>query len=260
MLKNFYTLIALGALLSQNIVLAESLRKDESPTKNTRKATTTEASGFCSRIESVFIQVKMQTPDTEELKGGNTKALRAQEKSIEKSLSITKGQDLSRNTLINELTKRATTNEQKEAIEQYSSSTKNALIIRNEALSKTLASYQLLLASSSRSQKNATEKARMTFKTSLEEAKTKAVTDCTSGVPGNTVRDNLKKAIEEAQKTWKASMKNIQQEKIAHTKNSYKEQVLQIEKTYKQSMETARKNLKTVFLLQNEQEQATSTR
>jgi ribosomal protein S21 len=104
-------------------------------------------------------------------------------------------------------------------------------------------------------------KALTTLKTDIETAKTKAKSDCVSGVPGKTVRIDLKNSIQKAQKNFKKTVSSLGaiKESVTVNNDTKKTELKKIEDAFKKSIEQARVDLKNALKQRTATAVATTT-
>ena len=104
---------------------------------------------------------------------------------------------------------KATTTEQKLAVNEFISSVKQAVTVRQEAVNAYRNTYRSGVDQVLAERKNKLETAIALNKTATENAIAKAKTDCANGVDNATVRANLQNSIRNAHESFKATINGM---------------------------------------------------
>lgn len=244
---------------ARNQIMRSSTTKELA--REPRTATSTKQS-FCSQIDKVLITLDNRGSSTTEKR---TEILKKQADNRNEHRGQVDARreenEAKRKSQIAELTKRATTNEQKLAITKFSTALEEALTIRNKAVDALLVKHRAEIDNVVASRKAEIDKAHATLTASLEEAKTQAGTECANSVEGSTVRNNLKMSIQKAQETFRATVSSVEKVKdVGETRKAEKkEELKKIEGTFKKSIETARDELKMALKASRPTESSTTT-
>ncbi len=244
---------------ARNQIMRSSTTKEL--VREQRAATSTKQS-FCSQIDKVLITLDNRSSSTTE-KRTETLKKQADNRNEHRGQVDARREEneAKRKSQIAELTKRATTDEQKLAITKFSTALEEALTIRNKAVDALLVKHRAEIDNVVASRKAEIDKARATLTASFEEAKTQARTECANNVEGNTVRNNLKISIQKAQETFRATVSSVEKVKDVGeaSKAEKKEELKKIEDTFKKSIETARDELKMALKASRPTESSTTT-
>ncbi len=232
-----------GTLLSPVLALAEA----PSPKINAGK-------GICVQISDLSDkkiaaaedkQTKFQTKYTEQLKQYEEKQIAADTKLQEK-------RDEAENALlakISAFSETASTTEQKKAVSDFQTAIESARTARKTSLDSAIKAFRDGVASSSDSRKSTIDTALLTFQTSVTSAFEKAKTDCANSVSPQTIRANLKLALNGAQEKLKADKLSVS--KVGATTSvlakTRKQAVAKIVSDYKAAIRKAKADLRLVF-------------
>ncbi len=143
--------------------------------------------------------------------------------------------------LINELSHRATTTEQKATLTVFTTTFTQAQQTKNTALEALFKNYEEKIRRIEAGHEEANAQAHTKLIDSITSAQLKARADCTKGVQGNIVRTNLKHAIEEARKTFDSTMKSHNKRSAIpeNERTALKKEIKSIEETYKKTLKEA---------------------
>lgn len=217
-------------------------------TTRPRIASSTKEMGFCTQIDKIIVQIGSNSP----AQGG--KRLENVEKRSEKREEVRTQVDIKREENDNkrkaqlaELTKRASTEEQKAAVATFTTAIEKALADKKIATDALLTAHRKEVDQTVAARKATLEKASVTLTSDIESAKKKAVSDCASGVSGETVRIALKDAIQKAQQNFRTSVQTVQKETPGDKIADKKKELQVIDETFKKSVEQAKNNLKSIL-------------
>ena len=215
-----------------------------------RIASSTKQLGFCTQIEKALITInnKGMMGAEKRTEAMNNQADKREDRRTDVDMHRTENQ-AKRKSQIEELTKRATTEEQKLAVAKFSTALTEALSVKNKAIDALLATHRAEVDKAVASRKAEVDKALATLTSSIEAAKTQAKNDCANNVDGNVIRTNLKNSIQKAQESFKSSVTSIEKVKDVSeaSRNLKKAELKKIEETFRKSVESARNDLKTAF-------------
>jgi hypothetical protein len=215
-----------------------------------RIASSTKQLGFCTQIEKALITInnKGMMGAEKRTEAMNNQADKREDRRTDVDMRRTENQ-AKRKSQIEELTKRATTEEQKLAVAKFSTALTEALSVKNKAIDTLLATHRAEVDKAVASRKAEVDKALATLTSSIEAAKTQAKNDCANNVDGNVIRTNLKNSIQKAQESFKSSVTSIEKVKDVSeaSRNLKKAELKKIEETFRKSVESARNDLKTAF-------------
>ena len=215
-----------------------------------RIASSTKQLGFCTQIEKALITInnKGMMGAEKRAEAMNNQANKREDRRTDVDMRRTENQ-AKRKSQIEELTKRATTEEQKLAVAKFSTALTEALSIKNKAIDALLATHRAEVDKAVASRKVEVDKALVTLTSAIETAKTQAKNDCANNVDGNIIRTNLKNSIQKAQENFKSSVTSIEKVKDISeaSRNLKKAELKKIEETFRKSVESARNDLKTAF-------------
>jgi hypothetical protein len=143
--------------------------------------------------------------------------------------------------LINELSHRATTTEQKATLAAFTTTLTRAQQTKNTALDTLFKNYEEKIRRIEADREEANAQAHTKLIDSITSAQLNARVDCTKGVQGSIVRTNLKHAIEEARKTFDSTIKsNNKRSAIPESeRTALKKEIKSIEETYKKTVKGA---------------------
>lgn len=215
-----------------------------------RLASSTKQLGFCTQIEKALITInnKGMMGAEKRTEAMNNQADKRADRRTDVDMRRTEN-EAKRKSQIEELTKRATTEEQKLAVAKFSSALIEALSVKNKAIDTLLATHRAEVDKAVASRKAEVDKALATLTSAIETAKTQAKNDCANNVDGNVIRTNLKNSIQKAQENFKSSVTSIEKVKDISeaSRNLKKAELKKIEETFRKSVESARNDLKTAF-------------
>lgn len=225
------------------------------------RASTTSQNGFCSQIDKVLVMIN-ERGGTAAAKRADGQATRENKRTETRSEVDTRRSenDVKKNAQLAELNKRATNEEQKNAIATFTKSLTDALTVRNKAVDALLLAHRSDVDAAIASRKEAMDKALATLSADIEKAKTQAKTDCTNNVQSDTVRNTLKTSIMKAQETFKTTVGAIEKVRdVSETsRTAKKDELAKIEATFKTNIEAARNHLKET-MKQTKQLQASTS-
>lgn len=250
MTKKTHALLSLSSIAftftGSLFVLAQT---STSPRSNTQK-TTLFTSDFCSSLDS-------------SLKKIDSRNLSVQQMSLfEKSLSANKQPLLIgnidakrveisalRKIIVDELGKRATSTEDKQAINLFSSRIEEAVKKKDESVNELFLQAADVSQTSNRKRQVAIAEATSTFATRIEEAKNSARSNCRQGTPSGEVKLSFRKAVDSAQTELNSSLQTISNssEKNLLTKDAYRSKIESIMSDYRLEINNAKATLKKNF-------------
>lgn len=157
--------------------------------------------------------------------------------------------DARRDAQAAKLTERATTPEQKTAVETFVSTLHDAIAARRAAVDAAREAFRTGVDKVRSDRKTAVENAFSTFKTSVNTALEKATTDCTSGVASKTVRTQTISALKSARTALQTTMKGIEKNKtsVEALKTSRNTAIKKAQDDFKAALEKAKTDLKAAF-------------
>jgi len=215
-----------------------------------RASSTNRNVGFCSQIDKALVYL-----DTKAINFGEKKEdavnNRTEKREDHRSEVDTRRADneVKRNNQLEELSKRATTDAQKAALEAFRTSMNTALTERKKTVDAILLAHRTDIDKVVAARKTGAGEALVTLKADIEAVKTQAKSDCTNNIAGDTVRTNLKNAIQKAQEKFRETMKSLEKVKDVSeaSRETRKQELQKAEDTFKKSVEDARNNLKAAL-------------
>ena len=243
----------LASLLSPSILFAQTPRQELRQVIRQDRAlasSTGEQINFCTEIDTVLAtidtastrvtekktQIEINRADKKQVLVGNIAAKRTE---VETAKLV----------LLNELQIRVKTPAQQQALDAFTIKARNANITKNNAIDLLIKNEQASVAEALLARDIEIAKATSTLKTALNDAKTKAKTDCTTGVNPQTVRKTLRESVEKALQNFRTKILLIQKNQTVSkvTKDVKKEDVKKIMLTYQTTMKQAREELKAAL-------------
>ena len=235
-------------LLQDKELIRSNKLNNASATKTRLASSTKKDFGFCSQIDKIVIQVDGKSTAAEEKRVENLTSREEKRKNIRSEVDIHREEnDSKRKAQLEELSRRATTEEQKEAVLAFTTALEKALITKKTATDALIEAHREEIDKKSAARKITIEQAVVTLKADIETAKKKAVSDCATGVQGDDVRVNLKNAIQKAQATFKTTVQPLQKNNDTSKQDMKKQELRTIEETFRKSVEVAKNNLKAAF-------------
>lgn len=239
---------AQGVIKDRKIEAKAEFKVNASTTRP-RLASSTKEIGFCSQIDKIIVQIGNGGQTSGEKRVENIEKREEKRAEVRTEVDVRREEnDTARKAQLEELTRRATTEEQKVAVLAFTEAVNKALATKKTAVDTLLAEHRKEVDQTASARKSAVEKALSTLTASIEAAKVKAKADCATGIAGDQVRTSLKESILKAQQTFRATMQSLQKETLSSSKNDKKkEELREIEATFKKSVEQAKNNLKAAF-------------
>ncbi|MCX6781620.1 MAG: hypothetical protein NTW66_00640 [Candidatus Magasanikbacteria bacterium] len=209
---------------------------------------------FCSRLASynaaketkiAELENKLSAKRTEQEGLFEKRHAERDNKLIEKRTDL----DSRRVTGYEKLLGKATTDEQKAAVEKFQLSVEAAVVVRRAAIDVAITNYRTGLDKAITDRKAGMDAALATYKVTIKAVENKAVADCAAGVESATVRTDLKSSIEAARDKFKtdraAVVKVSDQVKALNAvrKAAFDKAIAD----FKMAVESAKNELKTVF-------------
>jgi hypothetical protein len=232
---------------NRKMELKTEIRMNASTTRP-KMASSTRENSFCAQIDKILVQVDIKGLTGAEKRTENV--INREEKREESRTKIDlhrEENDIKRKTQLEELTRRATTTEQKAAVLAFTTIVEKALSDKKIALDALLLAHRNEVDKITASRKIIIEKAITLLRADIEAVKTKAKLDCTSGVAGDSVRTTLKDSIQKSQQTFRITMQSLEKDTLSLKRESKKEELRAIEMAFKKSVEQAKNNLKTAL-------------
>jgi len=215
-----------------------------------RASSTNQGLGFCSQIDKVLVSVDARG-STSGVKRTEALDNRSEKREDKRSdIDIRRAEnEVKRNNQFEELAKRVTTDAQKAALEAFRTSMTAALAERKKTVDAILLAHTTEVDTVMAARKAGADKALVTLKADIETAKTQAKSDCANNVAGDTVRTNLKNAIQQAQEKFRDTLKSLEKVKDVSqaSREARKQELQKAEDTFKKSVELAKNNLKTAL-------------
>jgi hypothetical protein len=173
-------------------------------------------------------------------------------KSQERTTEIDKtrsASDVKREEAKTELLSKATTPEQKAAVEKYSASLKAAILVRRQAVDVARAQFQTDLDALIGNNGTAQKEAYAAYLATLESAFSTALADCEAGKDLNTVREAHKNTVKTAREAFKKANEGKKDNKAAIAKilDARKKAVGEAKSAFQKTMDAARTELKSVL-------------
>lgn len=250
-LKRVETRDAVRANASATRMQQKEMRPDTrlaASTTRPRIASSTRDNGFCSQIDKILVQIGNGGQTSGEKRTENIEKRDEKRTEVRTEVDTRREEnDTKRKSQLSELTRRATTDEQKAAVLAFTTAIEKALLDKKTATDALLAAHRKEVDLVVASRREATDKALATLKADIETAKSKAKADCSNSVTGESVRTTLKDSIQRAQQAFRTTMQSIQKDTASSKREDKKEELKTIEATFKKSVEQARNNLKAAF-------------
>lgn len=232
----------------QNKETIRSTQLVNASTTRIRVASSTREVGFCSQIDKILVQVDTKTTLPGEKRVENITNREEKRVVTRSEVDATREEnDSKRKIQLEELTRRATTEEQKAAVTAFITAVEKALATKKASTDTLLETHRAEIDKNVATRKSAIEKATATLKTDIETAKAKAKSDCANGVNGDTVRTTLKDSIQKAQAAFRTTLQPLQNTADTTKQEAKKKELKVIEDTFKKSVEQAKNNLKSAF-------------
>jgi hypothetical protein len=256
-MKKLLSSLLLSSILLPSFVSAitlsekETLKKTDTHSTSTSQqpASSTQKLGFCAQIDKAFVYL-----DNKAMGRGEKKELKASQQNEKNKEARTEANihpnenNTKREKLIEELTKRASTTEQKAALTNFITAMNKATLDKTTATDALIAAYKNEVAKISSTRKATIDTALTTLTTDIEAAKAKAKSDCKNNVQGELVRKNLKDSLQKAQEKFNATIAPLQKNAPTTTVELRKKELQVIEDTFKKSVERAKNDLKASFI------------
>ncbi len=217
------------------------------PSTHPRVASSTKEIGFCSQIDKILIRIGTQELTSKEKKDTSIRNHEEKEKTptvldIRRIENETK-----RKIQFEELSRRATTTEQKQALATFKVTLEKAVLDRKKSIDSLILLHRNEIDERRAIRDDITKKNVDILTTTINAAKKQALKDCTHGKPGSEVRANLKEAILQAQKTFKDTTQ-LQKKDLPILQITTKKKEMEIiETTFKKTIEEAKSNLQASF-------------
>jgi hypothetical protein len=209
-MKKIFSIILVTTLLVPTFTSAESVH-DALKTRTQKRlsasttiaitASTTKVTGFCAKIDKAVISIETKGSAIETKRIENENKTSHKLDKIPREVETRRNEnEIKRKVQLDELSKRATTDIQKTAVEIFITVFNKALADKNAAIDTVLVSHRQAVDLAMSTRNAVINKAVATLKNDVTLAKSQAKTDCDKGVPGDTVRTNLKNAIVDSEK------------------------------------------------------------
>lgn len=239
------TAVLLGVTTSVSAI-ADHNKMGEQPQAQTAAKSCERLDTVSGKLISNLNQKKSEASDKRADKKDGSKERRQQAVS---NLAKQRGEwDAKRAKSFDELRSKATTDEQKTAVEAYITSISSAITTRRASYDSAQASFRSgvdALLAQQRAQGNT---ATNTLQTQIDTAVAKAKASCQAGTPIDQVLATLKTDIKSAQETFRQSRKATDiNPQLTALKKIRKNAFQSATDAYKQASETARTDLKTAF-------------
>ncbi len=253
-MKKILSTLIMSSLLIPTFVAANErrgekieLRQNGSSTR-LKMASSTRENGFCSQIDKIFVHIETKGVQGGEKRSENVIKREEKRDKMRTEIDIKREENnTKRKTQLEELTLRATTDEQKKAVLLFSTAVDKALADKKTAIDALLATHRTEVNQYTSARKTSIDNALATLKKEIEVAKTKAKSDCATGATGEVVRTTLKDSIQKAQQSFKATMQSLKKDTRPYKKDAKKQELQTIEDMFKKSVEQAKINLKAAF-------------
>lgn len=258
-MKKIFSTFLLYSLVTPSLVLAltppptkedEAYQREKGKTyqKIEQQKVTIKELGFCEQIDKalVYIDTKSANIEGKKVEKIAEKDEKVQEPRSQKNSSFDDN-DAKRRVQFNELIKRATTTEQKNAVAKFTETLNNALTTKKVATDTVIAAHKKEIDQILATRRSSTEKALATLKAAIEVAKTKAKADCKNNVSGDIVIKNLRSSIQEAQSAFQATTRPLAQDTRTEKYDTRKKELQAIEETFKKSVLQSKKDLQASF-------------
>lgn len=253
------TLIA--AMLVPSLTLAqtnrERIEKARSTAQERRASSTPNGQGgknFCDNIDTVLSKMNEVRGDVRD--GRDEKRETRDAKMADKRGTKTAAlddrrasHDENRSAAYEKMYSRATTTEQKAAVDTFKAAVEAAVAKRKAAVDAAITAYRSAVDKLLSDRRAAVDSAAATHKSAIEAAQAKAKADCASGVDPATVRSSLRNSIQEANIAFKEAAKRPedlkqQVEALRDTRDAAVKAALD---TFKAEYETAKNALKAAL-------------
>ncbi len=232
------------------------------PSSNNNPATSSSQKlGFCSQIEKALVVIDNKTDTTNKKRAANNnKEKNGSTHDMFAKVEMQRTEnETKRKEHLAELVRRASTTEQKRAVEKFATILTDAVTTRDKAIDSLLSVHRNEMNMLEFSRMREKDKAFAVLAAAIEDAKEQAKKDCVNNIDGDTVRNNLKSSIEKSQRIFKAQIASIEKINTINPNDTQlkKDSITKIENEFKANMENARMSLKSA--LQEHIEIATTT-
>jgi hypothetical protein len=158
-------------------------------------------------------------------------------------------QDEMRSEWYMKLEAKATTDEQRAALEKFKKASEQAVIAKRKAINDTIANFREAIDRAIASKKQTAFSSAESFQSTVRTAFEKAKTSCESGVEPQIVRDALKASVKDAHADLEEKRRSFERvgdtvSELAKTKNAA---LKKAQDDFRVSMERARDTLKAAF-------------
>ena len=202
---------------------------------------------FCTEIDKVLTSIDTKAIKIEDKREVALNTRDAKRTSVRTEVDVRRDENESkRKAQLDELTRRATTEAQKQAIATFAAAMTSALLTKDVAIDAILLAHRTEVDTITTARKADISKAITALKTEIDAAKTKAKADCANQVAGDTVRSTLRTSIEKAQETFRTTVKSIEKVKDVskESRDAKKEAVRMAEEAFKVTIKKAKDDLK----------------
>ncbi len=238
---------AQGNIKDRKMEATTEFRKNASTTRP-KMASSTKEMGFCAQIDKALVSISTKGLNPAEKRAENIVKRDEKLEDVRTQVDTRREENnVKRKGQLEELSKRATTEEQKKAVTNFTMVIDKALVDKKTATDAVIAAHRKNVDQVIATRRAAADKALTTLKTNIELAKTKAKSDCAANIGGDTVRKNLKDALQIAQETFRTTVSALQKDILPVKNGEKKAELRAIEEAYKKSVDQARKDLKAAL-------------
>lgn len=242
---------ACSPLIAQEGNVKQEVRKVL--TTRTQASSTQGIKGFCTQIDRVLISIGINEQTFLSTKGekrnekdGNQADIQEIRKKIEEHRTlVTKKREL----YFEELTKRATSSVQKEALISFKESTQSALNEKYATIDVLFVAHQEDISKAKELRKSIRAESFATLQENIQKAQEKAKLDCKNGTEGEIVKASLKDAIKKSRDIFtqtvqkKKESRDILEVSLQEKKRKIQEAELEFRKKVEASKNTLKESL-----------------
>ncbi|HRZ30148.1 MAG TPA: hypothetical protein P5274_00540 [Candidatus Paceibacterota bacterium] len=188
---------------------------------------------------------RFETKRTEQLQKVSQNRLTGDEKRLEARTRA----EANRETRLDQLEARATTEEQKAAVATFRNTLTSLTETRRQAVDSAVSTYRNSVDGSIATRKTTSETARVALRNAIDSVLSQAKTDCTNGVEIQTIRTNTSNGIKTARQQFAEVVKDLEKTKDGVTEASKirREAMNKIQAEFKAGYDKAVAELKTAF-------------
>jgi len=206
--------------------------------------------GFCAQIDRVLISIGTNEHIFSPTKGENHNEKDSDKKHIQEIRKTIEERRMlveeKRNLYFEELTKRATSSMQKEALISFKESTRRALDEKYATIDALFVVHQDDILKAKELRKNITTESFTILQENIQKAQEKAKSDCNNGTDGEIVKVTLKDAIKKARETFTDTLqkKKESRDTLGISLQEKRRTIQEAEVEFKKKIEASKKALK----------------